>query len=243
MKKINAFWEKRNLGVDCVELQVNNNDFLSEFRNTVRELKSEYQVLRVPSGRTDMLLSAQVLGFQVIEMSIELTRRTKDYSLPSIYKRFEPHINIIEADENNINKVLLEIKESNMFMTDRIAMDPFFSADKSGNRYYYWSKDMLDTGAHLYLAQYKGENVGFGLNNSKNGTLYDAVLGGVFPKFANKGLGFLSIHANTKSIISQGGTNIVTRVSSNNSPILRLHMLFGFEIHDMDYVLIRHAEV
>jgi hypothetical protein len=243
MKKINAFWEKRNLGVDCVELEANTNDSLSEFSDTVMDLMSEYQVLRIPSGRTDMLLFAQKLGFHVIEMSIELARKTKDYCLPNIYKRFEPYINIVEADENSINKVLLEIKDGNMFVTDRIAMDPFFPVDKSGNRYYYWSRDILNAGAHLFLAQYKNENVGFGLNNSKGGTLYDAVLGGVFPKYANKGLGFLSIHANAKSIISQGGTNIVTRVSSNNAPILRLHMLFGFDIHDMDYVLIRHLEV
>jgi len=240
MKIINSYWEKRNLDVDCTELEINSSDTLNEFNNIVEELNSEYQVIRVPSGKIDILLSAQTKGFQVIEMSVELVRKTENYTLPSIYKRFEPFTNIIEADEKNIEKVLAEIKSGNMFVTDRIAKDPYFSHDKSGNRYYCWSKDILNQGAKICIAKYNNEEVGFGLNSTKDGKLYDATLGGVFQDYTNKGLGFLSIHANITSIIYQGGIKVVTRVSSNNTPILRLHMLFGFDINEMNYVLIKH---
>lgn len=240
MKIINAYWEKRNLGVDCSELEISSNDTLEEFNNIIGELNSNYQVVRIPSAKTDILLSAQAKGFQVIEMSVELARKTKDYTLPEIYKRFEPFIDIVEADEKSLEKVLNEIKSGNMFVTDRIAKDPYFSVDKSGNRYYWWSKDILNQGANMCIAKYNNENVGFGLNFTKDSRLYDAALGGIFHNYNNKGLGFLSIHANITSIILQGGIKVVTRVSSNNTPILRLHMLFGFDINEMNYILIKH---
>lgn len=241
MKKINAYLEKRNLGVDCVELNADNNDSLTAFNDMVSELQSEYQILRIPSGRTDMLLSAQTLGFQVIEMNIQLSRSTKNYVLPSIYTRFEPFIEIVEADEKGIEKVLNEIIKGDIFVTDKVSRDPFFSTVKCGNRYYHWSKDVLGEGAHMYMAHYKGQDIGFGINYSKDGKLYDAFLGGVFPEYTNKGLGFLPIHANVSTIISQGGNKIITGVSSNNSPILRLHILFGFDIQEMSYILIKHV--
>ncbi|KNZ42661.1 hypothetical protein [Acetobacterium bakii] len=241
MKIIYASWEKRNLGVNCEELNAGYNDSLNEFIVFIRELKAEYQVVKIPAGRTDMLLTAQSFGFQVIELNIQLSRIMNKYSLPSIYKRFEAVINVVEAEKKDIKFVLDEIKKGDLFVTDKVARDPYFSTRKSGNRYYEWSKDVLDQGAHLYLAQYKGMNVGFGLNRSDDGHFYDAFLGGVFPQYANKGLGFLTLHTNLMSIASQGGNKVKTGVSSNNSSILRLHLLFGFDIQEMKYILIKHA--
>jgi hypothetical protein len=70
--------------------------------------------------------------------------------------------------------------------------------------------------------------------------VYDAFLGGVFSEAANKGLGFLALYANMQSIRSQGGLKIITRVSSNNLPILRLHLQYGYDITDMNYILVKH---
>lgn len=240
MKIINAAWEKRNLGVNCVELNVGNNDSLTEFNDAISKLQSEYQVVRIPSGKTDMLLSAQKAGFQVIEMNMQLDKMIKDYKLPSIYTSFEPYINVLAADASDIDTVLGKIKKGDLFVTDKVARDPFFSTGQSGNRYYNWSMDVLDQGAKLYRVQYKDADVGFVLNYTKDGKLYDAFLGGVFPEYANKGLGFLVVHANIISIMSRGGNRVITGVSSNNMPILRLYLLFGFDIWEMRYILIKH---
>lgn len=226
--------------MDCAEINADSNDSLAEFNEAIRGLKHVYQIARIPEGRTDMLLSAQALGFKVIETNIQLSRTTKNYRLPRVYQRFEPFINILEADKQSVDKVLALIKEGDLFVTDKIAKDPFFSTKKSGNRYYHWSKDILQRGAHMYLAQYKGENIGFALNYSIDDKFYNAFIGGVFPNYVNKGLGFLPLHANNISIADQGGLKIQTGVSSNNPSILRLHMVFDFRIDKISYILIKH---
>ena len=62
----------------------------------------------------------------------------------------------------------------------------------------------------------------------------------MLPNVSNKGLGFAALYANYVSIKNQGGRKIVTRVSSNNSPILRLHIQYGYVITNMNYILVKH---
>lgn len=243
MQVIRAEWEKRNIGVDCVELNAESDDSLNEFSSAIEQLTAEYQVIRIPAGRTDMLLAAQTLGYRVIEMNAQLSRSTQGYTLPSIYRRFESQIDIVQADQEGVRRALDEIRSANVFVTDRVAKDPFFGPEKAGNRYYHWSRDVLDRGGRLYSVMYGNEAVGFALNYTDDGNTYNAFLGGVFPGAANKGLGFLPLHANVSMIIAQGGKRVVTGVSTNNLPILRLHLLFGFTIQTMSYVLIKHLRV
>ncbi len=243
MKIIDTYWEKRNLGRDSVEVILDYEDSCEELVNVITSLEQEYQVLKIPSGRTDLLLSAQTSGFQIIEMSIQLKKSIKNYELPMVYKRFEKSISFVKASEEQLKTVLEEINNNMLFNTDRIFLDPQFGEEFSGKRYYNWINDLVRNGSDLNIALYNDEVVGFAVNTTKDKEIFNAVFGGVMPKFANKGLGFLAIHTNIKSIIQQGGKRITTAVSSNNVPILRLHLLFGFEVQSMEYVLIKHTEV
>jgi hypothetical protein len=110
----------------------------------------------------------------------------------------------------------------------------------AGIRYYNWTRDALEKGAEMAIGYYKDEPVAFGINGCVKDKLYDGLLGGVFSEASNKGLGFLSIYANLESIHEQGGIKLVTKISSNNVPILRLHMQYNYEIRDMNYILIKH---
>lgn len=242
MKIIDAYWEKRNLGVNCVELEVANNDTLADFNNSLCKLQSEYQIVKIPSGKTDILLSAQDAGFRLIEMNIQLCKNIKEYKLPGICQRYEPYMNVVKADKKSTELVLDKIKKGDLFVTDKVARDPFFSIEKAGNRYFHWSKDLLQQGASLFVTQYKNTDIGFVLNYTKDGKLYNAFLGGIFSEYANKGLGFLVVHGNVLSIIHQGGNRVITGVSSNNRPILRLFLEFGFDVFDMRYILIKHTQ-
>jgi hypothetical protein len=240
MKLLHAEWEKRNLGVDCTEVYFEDSDVVNSIYEAMPQIVSEYQVMHIPSGKAKLLLDAQKNGFQLIEMNIHLTKKIDNEQLPLIYKRYEESITVKEASENEICMALDEIKVGNIFLTDKVAKDPFFSTVDAGKRYAFWSRDIIDEGSHMYLAQYKGENVGFCLNIKKNNTTFDAFLGGTFSSYHNKGLGFLPLYANLYSIMLQGGKRVVTGVSSNNVPILKLHLLFGFRISSMSYILIKH---
>lgn len=237
---IDAFWEKRNLGIDVIEVTFDGNENISEAKSALHNLNYQYCVLKIPVGKIELLWAAQELGYRMIETGIELEAKTNNMDVPSLYKRFKPFLTIGDGDEIIRNHVLDTIRSGSIFATDRIALDPLFSREMAGERYYNWVNDELERGARLVIAYYKDNPIGFGVNKNLGNNVYDAFLGGILPDAANKGLGFAALYANYVSISKQGGVKIVTRVSSNNPPILRLHMQYGYVTTSMNYVLVKH---
>lgn len=240
MRIIDAFWEKRNLGIDVSEVVVEENDTLDDLDSVLKDNKSSYCVLKINTGQIDLLWRAQELGFKLIETGIELEGRIDNLGLPAFYNRFESFLTVDEGDENIRERVMSLIRKGDIFSTDRIALDPYFSKKMAGERYYNWINDELERGSKLVIAYYKDEPIAFGVNKSLDEQTYDAFLGGMLPNVSNKGLGFAALYANYVSIKNQGGRKIVTRVSSNNSPILRLHIQYGYGITNMNYILVKH---
>ncbi len=240
MKITDAYWEKRNLGVDVTEIACAASDNKEELISVLSEVRTPYSVCKIPGGAAELLLCAQEQGYRVIEMSIGLEGKTKDVGLPSMYRRFEPEISIRDAEAKQIEEILQEVESGSIFSTDRIALDPHFGPKAAGRRYANWIRDLLQQGAHLCVGYYKDLPVAFGVNQDKGRGVSDAVLGGALNNEAVVGLGFLSIYANLISGIQHGNTKIQTHVSSNNPPIIHLHRQFGFQISEMQYVLVKH---
>lgn len=240
MKLVEAIWEKRNLGVDCLELHCEAHDAAGTVLAAL-PLSASYQVVRVPAKRVDLLLAVQERGFRLIEMGIDLERRLADFEMPAIYKRFEKNMAFRRATGADIERILEIVGAGRMFTTDRVALDPVFSAKQAGHRYVCWIRDLLQQGGALHLAAHNGRDVAFGVAIARQTGVWEASLGGVFPEPETSGLGFASVYLNTAVPQQQGGTRVVTRVSSNNLPIFRLHLLFGYEPTNMEYILIRHA--
>ena len=183
MQVIRAEWEKRNIGVDCVELNAESDDSLNEFSSAIEQLTAEYQVIRIPAGRTDMLLAAQTLGYRVIEMNAQLSRSTQGYTLPSIYRRFESQIDIVQADQEGVRRALDEIRSGNVFVTDRVAKDPFFGPEKRAIAITI-GLDVLDE-AGGSTRSCGNEAVGL-LSTAPMMATRTCLLGGVFPGAANR---------------------------------------------------------
>lgn len=242
MKVINAIWEKRNLNVDVQEVSFEMRDSIDELKEILSGINVPYSVVRIPSGRVDLLLEAQNLGYKVIEVNFLLEGDVRTMELPSIYKRFEPVISVHDADMAMRDRVLKEIRKGEIFATDRIALDPLFSQRIAGERYYNWVNDELDRGARMAIAYFKDKPAAFGINFAATGKgkIYDAFLGGLLSEAANKGLGFLLLYVNMESVRAQGGDKIIARVSSNNQPVFRLHMQYMYEIRETNYILVRH---
>lgn len=243
MKIVDAVWEKRNLNVECAEVYIENDDDLDVVKE-INSLDFSYQVVNIPAERVDLLLAMQQSGFMLIENKINLSKRirTKDSQLPELYSRFKNSIHIREPLEREKQIVLEDVRTGKVFRTDRIALDPFFGRVQAGERYYYWICDMLENGGCMNISTYNDKIVGFGVVERKDYKVYSATIGGLLSGYANSGLGFSTIYGNTLSCINKGASKIVTTVSSNNLSVLKLHMLFEYDINGMEYVLIKHIK-
>lgn len=232
-------WEKRNLGVNSsIEFYIDNSDRLSDLEPICLS-KKEYQVAHVESGNVEALLFLQSQGFNLIEMNIQLARELSNVELPSIYKRFENVISYKIADGNEIDSVLDIVRQGNMFRTDKIALDPFFGEEQSGIRYYYWSREVIESGGIVVMALYKEKPIGFEIYTEKQNHCTNFI-GGVFPEYDSKGLGFVPLYVELLSQKSRGNKKVITGISSNNIPVLHLHEILGYRVSTMSYLLIKH---
>ncbi len=242
MKVIDAYWEKRNLGVDVIEVSCDASDEPDVVCTELEKITVPYSVVKIPSGCMELLLSAQKCGYSFVETSFEIEGDIRKTAMPKIYERFLPYISIEEASDEMIEKALLEVCRGEIFATDRIALDPMFSKEIAGLRYYNWAQDALRDGAIMEIAYYKGLPTVFMLSKALKDdcNVYDGLIGGVFSEFANKGMGYLVTQCEIDICKKNGGKKCMTRVSSNNLPILRLYLQSGFEIRSLSYTLIKH---
>lgn len=232
-----APWEKRNMGVTASVFYIDIKDTTSKVLPYIGSCTAEYQEMRIPAGNTEILLMAQDHGFKVIEMGIRLHRSLENVELPGIYKRFLPHISYAIADD--ISQILDTVKSGDMFLTDKIARNPRFGLQAAGRRYAYWLQDARENGALFVLSVYKEQTIGFYSTTHLSNNIYDGILGGVFPAFAGKGLGFIPPLAGLLALKDLGAVKVIGHVSSNNIPILKFHEILGFTVENMEYVLIK----
>ena len=240
MRITDAFWEKRNLGVDVTEIACAASDSREELIAVLSEVRAPYSVCKIPGGAAELLLCAQEQGYRMIEMSIGLEVGIKHLELPLVYRRFEQEIAIKDADGQQIETILREIESGSIFKTDRIALDSYFGDVVAGKRYANWTRDLLQQGGRVCVGYYKDVPVAFGVNQDKECGISDAVLGGLLNSKAGVGLGFLSLYTNLYSARQHGNIKVKTHVSSNNPAIIHLHLQFGYRVNEMQYVLIKH---
>ncbi len=242
MRIVEATWERRNIGVDVIEIICSKKDTCLALAAALHDLKSSYSVVKIPSGRFDLLLEAQKNGYLFVETSFELWGDVQKIHLPECYNRFNKYIRMEEASGKILDRILGEIKAGAIFETDRIALDPYFSRELAGRRYYNWTQDVLADNAFMGVLYYKDNPVSFNLSRpvpDRYG-VYDGILGGLLREAAGKGLGFLVVHGANEICKMYGGKYSIGRVSSNNAPIFRLHLQFGYELKGMTYVLTKH---
>ena len=242
MRMIDAYWEKRNLGIDVQEVICAANDSDEELKDILLRLTVPYSVVKIPANCISLLMAAGQMGYSLIETSIHYEGKVKNIVPPSLYERFNRFVSVETADEQMMEKVLKEIESGNIFTTDRIALDPFFSKKIAGVRYSNWCKDEIEAGADMEIAYYKGVPAAFNVSKEKKGRpgAYVGLIGGVFTEFIENGLGFLLVQCEVETCKKNGGQWCLGTTSSNNLPSLRLHLHYGFDVSSLEYVLIKH---
>lgn len=240
MKIIDAFWEKRNLGVDCIEITIEKHDILSLFEEICNQLNTiDYVVVKVPIARIDINEYLTKQGFIFVEGSVNFQLDIKDAILSTLQQRLNASISYSEMDENDLAQLYAEI-ENGIFKTDRILLDSFFTEIQAATRYINWIKDELERTTQAYKIVYKGDAIGFFTFKEVSENTYYPFLAGLYNKYANSGLGFTTLRKPIEEVIRRNGKLISTYASTNNPFVVRAHIQQGFTIGDTQYVYIKH---
>lgn len=242
MKIVDAYWEKRNLGVDCVEVSIETTDDVTEIYSKLKDIDVPYVVIKVPSGRMDIMFKLAEWGFVYVESLINFTHDLKDIELSGIYKRINQSVSCKKMHREEYALVFREI-EKEIFSTDRISIDPLFGKKIAARRYINWINDECERNSEIYEVLYKDQGIGFfTLKETEKGVFYP-FLAGVYSDYATSGLGIYVIQKILEEAVRRDANKVSTYLSSNNLPVIKVHSSLGFVIADMKYVYIKHNHV
>lgn len=239
MKTVIATWEKRSIGVDCNEITIEADDTVETINKEMSKHEAEYTVVKVPAGQTEVLFYLQKLGFIFIETLTICYHKGEPFNLNRIQQRIIKQVSYEEMNDDDIDFMFKEMK-AGLFQTDRIALDPYFTIEQSNNRYVYWIRDELDSGAKAYKLVYDDKGVGFFTIKKQTDDELFAFLAGIYSDFLNTGLGFCTNYYEVEEGKRQGAKRIMTAFSSNNRGAAAIHFSMGCVLHKLYYVLIKH---
>ena len=237
MKIVDAFWEKRNFGVDTTEFTIENEDKINNVLEALNNCTSKYQVLRLPSHMTEFIFEIQKIGFVFVEDIFTLRNDLKPVEMNPITQRIYNAVSYAEMNEEDFNELLKEIKKG-IFDSDRVFIDPLFKNEDALNRYYNWLKDEKERGALFYKFVYKSNTIGFVAFKNDGQDNYYGFLAGVYSDYKKSGLG--SVIYGIDIIRDIKGKSIISVVSSNNTKQLKNVISQGFKIESSYHVFVKH---
>lgn len=246
MKIIDAFWEERNLGVTCYELEPGLADSLEEVAAELDGLaERQYMVAKIPSARYDLVRLFQDRGYSFIETAIKLEFNYKKlgYKPPEFPNRLQKICDKSSwavMDESDLAQMSAEINK-NMFHTDRIFTDPAFTKEQATRRYDLWIKDIIEQRHILRKVVFDHKTIGFFADKEISSKVYQGILGGLYTDYQDTGIGFIYYYASFMSRAEDGIEKMITSVSGNNPTALQLNTLFGAEIKGLTYVFVKHV--
>jgi hypothetical protein len=235
-----ALWEKRNLGVNCVEITLDANDEKTVVDRELDQINAEYLVIKIPSSCPDFLFHLQTRGFMVAEVLTTCCHYGHLSQLTRVQEKILNSLSCKLASSDELDTIYLELQHG-MFTTDRVAVDPKFGIQAAGRRYAGWLSDGLKRGHLVYSFTYKNMQVGFFVMDPRTPMEWYATLGGVFPQHQNSGFGYFMNYLEIVTAIGCGAKRIYTTFSSNNAAVSAIHFMLGYRLIQQQYVLIRHG--
>ena len=241
MRIIEAVWEKRNLGVTCIEAEIEPDDDPADVVAAMNSRDEQYLVAKVAARNYPAIAALQKEGFTFIESLIRTEiDLSKGAFIPEKCRRLVKNIGWHEASAEEIEKTLAVIRKGDIFSTDRISVDPYFSREAAGIRYAYWIEDILSAGnSELMISEYLGENVGFTVIQHKE-TYSAPALSGLYPEYLGSGMGFAVIYSVQSYLYNKGVKRTISHISTNNADILDLAAMFRYRFGDVRNILAKH---
>jgi hypothetical protein len=240
MKIINAVWEKRNINLETLEIEVDQSDTWEDLKSAIENLHYEYLVVKIPPTRTDLMFRVNILGLVFVELTTKAHFSGTQPELGSLQKRVLNALEWGEITPENKEKLFAEISLG-LFKTDRVATDPSLGLAKSSARYLGWIDDELNSGAVVYEVTKNKELIGFFLMRKIDSRSSDAILAGLLEKYQNSGLGFVLNYLEIEQSKKIGSTFLHSTFSSNNRGATAVHMSMGYIVDHQHYVYVKHA--
>jgi hypothetical protein len=239
LKIIDATWEKRNLGVASVEISLEATDTVAEVRQVLARVETDYLVVKVPAGVSNLMLLVSEMGCVFVEASIHITRKVADLELSGIEKRLADSVSYAPMQPGDFEVLHDEIRNG-MHETDRVALDSHFTREQASNRYIRWIQDEMGRGAQVYKLIYRDQSIGYFTMKDLGGGVYYPFLAGMYQSHRNSGLGFNIAYKAMCEVAARGGSAVSTHISTNNESAVRLHVNLGFRFEEITYVYVRH---
>jgi len=235
MKITEATWEKRNFGYSFVEIeQIDNCSDIDEIE--LLKNKFPYILIRIEPQNLMYISALEKKNFTFIETRLAISFPVKELVYPPMFKRIISKFDVQDKIVTN-NKSLTSIKGKmkNMFLTDRISVDPYLGKDYSLKRYQNWLDDLFtNPSCKVFELVLKKEPIGFYALRIKH-KFVDSVMGGIYEKFAGAGLGLFVIKNPLDRCFNEGFQRVDTAISTNNSQIVNMYASLPHNITKTEY--------
>lgn len=237
MKIIDCYWEQANLDCRVAEVSVSPIDVFLEEVLLDLEKKYDYIVLKLPVASFAQYLKVTEAQYVFIETQLSIQKKMDSWNLSPRDEKLLKHFSAKEVTNvSELEEVLSKIHEQ-MYTTDRIYLDPMFGPFFSAQRYRNWTRDAYKQGAVLLKYFFKNEEIGYGLLKIDNTVAY-GLLGGIYH---GEGMGII-VSTGALYVKERNFDLFKTKISTNNTPILRLYNHFNFEITNVEYVFVKHIK-
>ena len=236
MKIVDCFWELANLDCRVAEVTVLPEEELSHDTISALEEKYDYIVLKLPVGNFPSYECATKARYAFIEAQLSIQKKMDSWNLSPKDKKLLSRFSAVEVtDVAGMEEVLSKITEK-MFTTDRIYLDPAFGPEYSARRYRNWTRTAFEQGAILHRFFYKDQEIGYGLSKYEDNVIH-GLLGGAYE---GEGMGLI-VPTGPLFIENRRIDWFKTKISANNTPVLRLYNHFNFEITNVEYVFVKYV--
>ncbi|MBW7475546.1 hypothetical protein K0T92_12365 [Paenibacillus oenotherae] len=240
MKRIDAYWEQRNFDKRVLEVEMDaddSSDCLAALEDDCANY--EYIVAKVPKHRLDLVHGLEASGFRFMETQMEMSMNLKKLAEPSRFtKAIADHIRFQTVDTREHLEALLSNIDEDLFVTDRVSLDPVLGNGIAHKRYINWIRDGFLSGNALIIeAILKSNKVGFFYFTKRKDKTIHAVLASVYKNARRRAIGPSFLEEICSWLAKEGYTKITTRVSSNNLESLRANLFVGFEMKEIYYIL------
>ena len=117
MKVIDAVWEKRNLKVDTVEVEIELDDSLDGITEVLETVERKYQyiVVKVPVRRADIMHLLYGERYEYVEDMVFFIHNLQEVQRTRVMQRMYNAVSVRECNDQDIEEIYQEIRERNFF--------------------------------------------------------------------------------------------------------------------------------
>ena len=235
-------WELDNIGKKTCEVIIDDKETVNLELLQELDSKFEYQVIKVAPNNVCANIFLEEHGFHLIETQIDIELKSKDFNYSdALIKYLEPDLSFKDVTTEDDFEAILDKMTPDMFISDRIALDPLFGLDYSYRRYSNWMRTSFERkSASFFQMIYKNEHIGFSMYRIKDG-VWHGDLGGIYPS-SDHGLGLLTACGAFMYMKQRSMKNmkLVSCISSNNTPVISAFNHCHYNFKRFKYVFVKH---